>query len=104
MLEFSLEYKKKCFETLKNSQGIEKIIEYLEKNDELSFRFQLEIILDRILESLEYREILNDSQDIFVWNSIVRHYLDIKALYSEFMESYTTNLDLVQKELLDDKK
>jgi hypothetical protein len=74
----------------------------LEDNDDVSVRFILEFLIDSQESMLILKEI--DPEDLPVYNGQVRYYKEVQELYSEFMEELTKELDLMEKESIDERK
>ncbi len=91
-MEFTPEFKLKVYECLKNHVSITDIMKSLEENDDLNFRFQIEIVLDSLDRILRPR-IIMDTGDMELWNGQVRYWLEMNSIYADFMEMVTEELD-----------
>ena len=91
-MEFTPEFKLKVYECLKNHPNIKDLMTSLEEGDDLSFRFQLDVVMDSIEVGLKPR-ILVDVGDMELWNGQVRYYFEVNSIYADLMEMITDELD-----------
>lgn len=89
---FTQEFKNKCFKVLQFSTSIQSIMKALETNDSLQVRYYLEEYLDKLNEQLKPR-ILEDWGSALIYNSVVSQYKACNALYTEFMDLYSQEID-----------
>lgn len=92
-MEFQQHFKEEVFKTFQYENNIEKLMDSLEKNDFVAFRFLIEIILDKIDENLKPRIIIDDG-DRLVWNSIFNYWLQANRVYADFMDQYLEELEV----------
>lgn len=91
-MEFTPEFKLKVYECLKNHPNIKDIMMSLEDGDDLSFRFQLDVVMDSIEIGLKPR-ILIDVGDMELWNGQVKYYFEVNSIYADLMEMITKEFD-----------
>ena len=88
---FTTEYKQQAFDVLQHNQYCGKIMEALEKNDTVSYRFLIEVIIDDLELNLRPR-ILIDWGEALVWNSQVNYWFSLNKLYAEFMDEFINEI------------
>lgn len=98
-MEFTPDFKLRVYEILKNHPNIHDIMKALEENDDLSFRFLLDVVMDTIEVALRPRIII-DVGDMELWNGQVRYWLEVNSIYSELLENINSELDTALTEII----
>ncbi len=91
-MKFDIEFKKKCFEVFQGSSIINELMTNLEADQVHTVRRIIEDYLDDINRILKPEVILDDGERL-IYNSKVKHFKRVHAVYSELMESINIELD-----------
>ncbi len=95
MINFKQEYKQKVYEVLLGESKLPELMEYLEDNNDVSYRICLQEILDKFREDLR-PQIINSEDGWEKHNYLASKYLEIEELYTQLMENLVE--EHVQKE------
>lgn len=95
MINFKQEYKQRVFDVLRDNTRLPLLMEYLNDNNDTSFRICLQEILDQYKDWLRPKVIVYE-KDWEQWNQLSEKYLEIEALYTDLLDSLVQ--DTVQKE------
>ncbi len=92
---YTQEFKVKCFNTLRYSNiDVSKLLAAMDAKNDTQVRYYLEDALDD--ELLYENSLLSDEGDRLVANSKINAHKQRLEIYSEFMESYISELDKVE--------
>lgn len=90
-MNYTEEFKRECFNTLKYQPYIREIMSALDNNKHTLIRYYLEDSLDD--EDLYEQEIITDEGERIVKNSKINAYNKRSKLYSIFMDNYVKSID-----------
>lgn len=96
-MKFTQEFKKRVYDLLLHETCLSEIMFALEKDDDLTVRLNLELLIDTYQAELKPKII--DDFELLEWNDTVVIYYQIYKLYSEFMEMYIQEIDYLERVL-----